>query len=199
MVDAQRHDIWLVRHGETEWSATRRHTGRTDVPLNPVGEARAVPLARRIGPRDFALVLTSPLSRARETCRLAGFASTARDDDDLVEWDYGDFEGRTTADIRRTRPGWTIWDDVPPNGESVEHVGERADRVIARARAAGGVTLLFAHGHLLRILAARWIGCPARVGRNFVLDVASISVLGHEREEPVVQSWNQVDEGTTAG
>ncbi len=184
------HELMLVRHGETEWSATGRHTGRTDVPLTSAGELRARTLARRIGLREFALVATSPLARARETCRLAGFAAAARLDDDLVEWDNGDAEGRTTAEIRRERPGWTVWDVALPNGESVEHVGERADRAIARARAASGNALFFAHAHLLRILAARWIGLPAREGRMLTLDPASISVLGYEREQPVIRSWN---------
>jgi probable phosphoglycerate mutase len=186
-----RHSVWLVRHGETEWSASRRHTGRTDIPLTPIGEQQAERLSRILGAREFALVLTSPLARARETCRLAGYAAAARVVDELVEWDYGDFEGRTTADIRRERPGWTVWDDAPTNGESVEHVGERADRVIALARAAPGDVLIFAHAHLLRVLAARWIGLAARAGRSLALETASISVLGHEREEPVLQSWNQ--------
>jgi broad specificity phosphatase PhoE len=188
--DATRHEVWLARHGETEWSAAGRHTGRTDVPLTADGERQASELGRRIGSRRFALVLTSPLARARETCRLAGQGAAAQEDDDLVEWDYGSFEGRTTAEIRRELPGWSVWDGALPDGETAEQVGERADRVIARARAAEGDVALFGHAHALRVLASRWLGLPARQGRGFALDTASLSVLGFEREEPVIRSWN---------
>ncbi|MBW6455669.1 MAG: histidine phosphatase family protein, partial [Trueperaceae bacterium] len=151
-------DVWLLRHGETPWSLTGRHTGRTDIGLTKRGERQAQALGRRIAGRPFALVLTSPLARAHDTCRIAGYGDVAEVDDDLQEWDYGDDEGRTTAEIRRERPGWTIWEAGARGGEDAAGVGERAERVIARARAAGGDVALFAHGHLLRVLAARWLG-----------------------------------------
>ena len=183
--------IWLIRHGETEWSASGRHTGRTDIPLTPVGEQQARALGRHLGGRPFALVLTSPLGRARETCRLAGYGNGAEVTDDLREWDYGIYEGRTTAAVRTEQPGWTIWTTPVPEGESVEQVGARARRVIARADAAGGDVALFAHAHILRILAACWIGLPPIDGRLLALGTASISILGYERETRVIQVWNQ--------
>ncbi|HSE94614.1 MAG TPA: histidine phosphatase family protein [Methylomirabilota bacterium] len=156
--------LWLIRHGETAWSASGRHTGRTDVPLTAAGERQAEALGRhlRAGGETFATVLTSPLTRARETCRLAGYAAVAQVVDDLREWDYGDYEGRTTAEIRTDRPGWTIWAGPVPGGETVEAVGRRASRVIDRAVAASGAVALFAHGHVLRVLAACWLGLPPR-------------------------------------
>jgi broad specificity phosphatase PhoE len=184
--------LWLIRHGETEWSASGRHTGRSDIALTPRGEREGERLRRRLSGQAFALVLTSPLRRARETCRLAGFSDRAETEDDLLEWDYGPFEGRTTAEIRTGRPGWTIWQSDVPGGESVDAVGARADRVIVRALAAQGDAALFAHAHLLRILAARWLGLPALSGRSFALRPASLSVLGHERETRVIESWNDV-------
>lgn len=192
-MNATTHTVWLVRHGETEWSATGRHTGRTDVALSPAGVLEAHELARRIDPRQFVLVATSPLARARETYRLAiGDAVAAHVDPDLAEWDYGVFEALTTAEIRRDKPGWTVWDGPIQGGESIEEVGERADRVIARALAVDGDVLLFSHGHFLRVLAARWTGADARFGRRLALDTASISVLGHERETRVIRAWNRV-------
>lgn len=183
-------DLWLIRHGETSWSLSGQHTGRTDIPLTPRGVRQAEMLGRRISGWRFALVLTSPLARARETCRLSGHMAAARTDEDLMEWDYGAFEGRTSADIREEIPGWTIWTGGVRGGETVEQVGARADRVIARALGADGDVALFAHGHVLRVLAARWLRLPAVDGRCLGLDTASLSRLGHEREQPVIRSWN---------
>ena len=183
-------ELVLVRHGETEWSRSKRHTGRTDVPLTDAGRAQASALRPLLLGRSFALVLTSPLARATETTRLAGLTG-AQPDPDLVEWGYGEYEGRTTAEIRGERPGWDIWDEGPLGGESVEAVGERADRVIERVCAADGDVALVAHGHLLRVLAARWIGLPAQGGRWLGLDTATLSVLGFERETRIVRVWNR--------
>jgi broad specificity phosphatase PhoE len=188
MAEGQR--IWLVRHGETEWSKSGQHTGRTDIPLTPRGVQQAKTLGRHMAGRPFAMVLTSPLTRARETCRLAG-VQNAQVSDDLLEWNYGIYEGRTTAAVRAEQPGWSIWTTSVPQGETVEQVGERARRVIARADAAGGDVALFAHAHILRILAACWIGLPPIHGRHLTLGTASLSVLGYERETRVIQVWNQ--------
>jgi broad specificity phosphatase PhoE len=184
-------EIVLIRHGETEWSRMLRHTGRTDVPLTPLGRRQAELVGEALAGRQFALVLTSPLERARETCSLAGFGRRAQSRDDLAEWDYGDFEGRTTAEIREELPSWTLFGDGVPNGESVEQVGERADRILAEAAGTEGDVLLFAHGHILRVLAARWLGLEPRDGRLFALDPATLSALGHEREQPVLRVWNE--------
>jgi broad specificity phosphatase PhoE len=184
-------EVVLVRHGETEWSRARKHTGRTDVPPTEEGCRQAVALARYLGTRRFALVLTSPLSRAKDTCRLAGLGDVALERADLMEWDYGTYEGRTTAEIREERPGWTLWFDGVPGGETAADVGARADRVIAELRAAEGDAAVFAHGHLLRVLAARWLGLEPADGRLFALDTATISVLGHERETAVIRLWNR--------
>ena len=182
--------LWLVRHGATEWSTSGRHTGRTDIPLSPEGVEQARALGRVLAGRPFALVLSSPYQRALETCRLAGYGDAVEVTDDLREWDYGDDEGRTTADIRKERPGWVVWDGVP-NGETVEAVGARVDRVIDRAAAAvDGDAALFAHGHCLRILAARWLGLAPVDGRLLALDTAALNVLGHEREQRVIREWN---------
>lgn len=187
----EKHRIWLVRHGETEWSKSGRHTGRTDIPLTATGEQQGKALGRHLAGHQFALVLTSPLGRARETCRLAGFAAAAQVSDDLLEWNYGIYEGRTTAAVRVEQPGWSIWATPVPRGETVDEVGERARRVIERADAAAGDVALFAHAHFLRILAACWIGLPPIHGRNLTLGTASLSVLGYERETRVIQIWNQ--------
>jgi len=189
-VSAASGQLFLVRHGQTEWSRDGRHTGRTDVPLTPHGRHEAALVGRYLSGHRFALVLTSPLGRALETCRLAGFGGVALERDDLREWDYGEYEGRTTAEIREERPGWTLWRDGVPGGEPVDEVGSRADAVIAEARAAGGDVALFAHGHVLRILAARWLGLPARDGSLLALDPATVSILGYERESPVIRLWN---------
>lgn len=182
--------LWLVRHGETEWSATGRHTGRTDVPLTAEGRTAATALARTLAGHSFALILTSPLSRAHETCALAGLGEKAAVSDDLREWDYGDYEGVTTEEIRETHPGWTVFADGCPGGENADQVAARADRVIAQARTAAGDTIAFSHGHLLRVLAARWVGLPPQAGAHLALATASISVLGWERETPVISSWD---------
>jgi probable phosphoglycerate mutase len=182
--------LWLVRHGETEWSLSGAHTGRTDIPLTDAGRAAAEALGRRLAGHRFALVLTSPLGRARETCRLAGFGGAAQVDPNLREWDYGDYEGRTTAEIRKDRPGWNLWTDGVPNGESIEQVAARADAVLACAAAVEGDVALFAHGHLLRILTAHWLGLPPSDGRLFALATATISSLGYERETRALTRWN---------
>lgn len=185
--------IWLVRHGETDWSKTGRHTGRTDVPLTDTGRAQARQLGDRLASHAFALVLTSPLSRAADTARLAGIAPAPVSDGDLQEWDYGAFEGRTTADIRQELPGWTIWDGPWQGGETAGQIGARADRVIARLRApeVDGDIAVFAHGHLLRVLAARWLGLPAAAGGRFELGTATVSILGWERENATIELWNE--------
>jgi broad specificity phosphatase PhoE len=184
-------EVVVVRHGETEWSRAGRHTGRTDVPLTEEGGRQATALRDHLAGRRFALVLTSPLSRAKETCLLAGHGDVVQERDDLREWDYGAYEGRTTAEIRGERPGWTLWHDGVPDGETVAEVGARADRVIVELRNAAGDAAVFAHGHLLRVLAARWLGLEPTGGRLFALDTATISVLGHEREMPVIRLWNR--------
>jgi len=184
-------EIWLIRHGETEWSRTGRHTGRTDLPLTPLGERQAAALGRHLDGRPFALVLTSPLGRARETCRLAGYGEVAELTEDLLEWDYGDYEGRTTAEIRADVPGWSIWTGAVPHGETAEQVARRVQRVIAQAVVAAGDVALFAHAHVLRILTACWLGLPPAAGRLFALGPASSSVLGYERESRVIALWNQ--------
>jgi probable phosphoglycerate mutase len=184
-------ELWLVRHGETEWSLSGAHTGRTDIPLTAAGRSKAAAVGRYLAGRHFELVLVSPLQRASETCRLAGYGN-ALVDPDLCEWDYGDYEGRTTQQIQAGRPGWSLWTDGVPNGETVTQVGGRAERVIARALAVPGErdVALFAHGHILRILTARWLGLPPADGRLFALGTAAISTLGYERETPVITRWN---------
>jgi broad specificity phosphatase PhoE len=186
----ERH-VWLVRHGETEWARLGRHTGRTDVPLTKRGRDQARALGRRLKGHPFGLVLTSPLSRAAETAELAGVGAIAIPDPNLMEWDYGAHEGRTTAEIRGGYPDWTIWTGPWPGGETVEQVGQRADRVIARLESAdGGDVLVFAHGHLLRVLAARWIGLGSESGGRFELATATVSILGWERETRTIELWN---------
>jgi probable phosphoglycerate mutase len=182
--------VVLIRHGETEWSASGQHTSVTDLSLTDAGRRQAVELGERLAGRDFSLVLTSPRARARDTCALAGLAAAAIVDDDLAEFAYGDYEGRTTPDIREERPGWSVWTDGAPGGETAPEVGARADRVIERVLAADGDCALFAHGHLLRVLAARWIGLPAEYGGHLVLSTGSLSELGFERERRAVLAWN---------
>jgi broad specificity phosphatase PhoE len=183
-------EVWLVRHGETEWSRSGRHTGRTDVPLTENGVRAARTIGERLAGVDFTAVLTSPLARAKDTCAAAGLAANAEVDDDLREWDYGDYEGITTADIRETQPDWTVWRDGCPGGETAYDVGVRADRVVARLRSYDGPAAVFAHGHLLRVLAARWCGLAPEAGAVLALDTASLSRLGWEREQPVIRAWN---------
>jgi broad specificity phosphatase PhoE len=188
-VDEPAAEVWLVRHGETAWSRDRLHTSVTDVPLTETGTAAALALRERLAGRSFSLVLTSPRERARRTAELAGFPD-ALVDPDLVEWNYGAYEGISTAEIRTTDPGWTVWTHPAPRGETAAQVSERTDRVLARARAAKGDSLLFGHAHALRVLAAQWLGLGARDGRLFRLDTGSLSVLGFERETPVIRIWN---------
>lgn len=185
--------IFLIRHGETEWSLNGRHTGRTDLPLTENGERRAAALRGPLKGAGFAAVLTSPLQRARRTCELAGFGSVARVEPDLQEWDYGTYEGRTSADIRAERPGWNVFQDGCPQGESVEQISRRADRVLSGLRASDGTVALFSHGQFLRVLAVRWIGLPAREGQHLALGTASVSILGFERHSgdvPAILQWN---------
>jgi broad specificity phosphatase PhoE len=188
----ERLELVLVRHGETEWSRTGRHTGRTDVPLTARGRAEAESVGVRLAGRRFVRVLTSPASRSTETCRLAGFSDHAETCADLREWDYGAYEGRTTSEIRVERPGWTLWRDGAPGGEAVEQVGERADRVLRMLADVVGEVVVFAHGHFLRVLAARWLGLDPAAGGLLALDPATISVLGHEHEWRVLRRWNEV-------
>jgi broad specificity phosphatase PhoE len=186
-------EIVLVRHGETEWAREERHTGRTDVPLTGEGRREAEVLGRRLVGYTFALVLTSPLRRAVDTCRLAGLDAAADVRQDLAEWDYGRYEGRTTPEIRVEAPGWSLWRDGCPGGETAADVGRRADRLIAELRPLAGDAAVFAHGHLLRVLAARWVGMPAEAGGALGLSTATISILGHEHDLSVIWLWN--DEG----
>ena len=183
-------ELWLVRHGETEWSKSGQHTGRTDIELTEAGRANARALAARLVGRQFSRVLTSPLRRAAETAALAGFGSGAERVEDLMEWDYGEEEGITTLEIRKNRPGWTVWHEGPVGGETVWDVGARTDRVIELVRATGGPVLAFTHGHLARVLGARWIGLSAVEGHKLKLSTAAISVLGYDREVPAIVRWN---------
>jgi probable phosphoglycerate mutase len=188
---APKHKIWLFRHGETEWSKSGQHTGRTDLPLNDEGRERAEALGRHLAGRPFALVLSSPLGRALDTCRLAGYGDQVQLTDDLLEWDYGAYEGRRTVDIRKDRPGWLLWKDGVPGGETAEQVGARARRVIERAGAADGDIALFSHGHILRVLGACWLGLPPVSGQLFALGTAALCRLGYEHDYRVIDAWNQ--------
>lgn len=185
--------IWLVRHGATEWAVAGRHTGRTDIPLTPTGRDQARALGERLEGHPFGLVLSSPLSRAADTARLSGFGPTMESDDDLMEWDYGALEGLTTPQIQERYPGWSVWSGPWPQGETAADVGGRADRAIARCLDPNvdGDTLLFAHGHLLRVLTARWLALEPAAGRLFALSTATVSVLGWDRANRVVESWNE--------
>jgi broad specificity phosphatase PhoE len=180
----------LARHGETEWSRDGRHTGRTDIPLTEAGRVQARQLGESLGEWTFARVLSSPLERALETCRLAGLGDAVKVTEDLMEWDYGEYEGITTPQIRESRPGWYLWRDGCPGGETATDVGRRVDRVIAEVDDAGGDVALFAHGHVLRVLAARWIGLGPEDGALLALGTGTISALGYERETRVVRRWN---------
>ncbi len=187
-------ELWLIRHGETEWSLSGAHTSRTDIPLTDHGRLRAAELKTFLQGKQFAAVFTSPMQRARETCTIAGYGDVSTIDEGLREWDYGIFEGKTTKEIRVDHPDWSVWKDEIVDGEPIEHVGERADGVIARALAAAGANgtvALFAHAHILRILAARWIELPATGGSLFALGTGSLSELGFERETRVIKRWNR--------
>jgi len=183
-------EIVLVRHGETEWSRSGQHTGVTDLPLLPEGEEQALTVAPKLAGREFALVLSSPMQRARRTAELAGFGDRVEVDDDLRERNYGIYEGRKTKDIRVEHPGWDVWRDDLPEGETLDELAARADRVIERALAADGDTLVFAHSHFLRELGARWIGLGPDGGGKLTLGTAAVCVLGFERERRVLRSWN---------
>lgn len=181
--------LWLLRHGETEWSRSGQYTGLTDLPLTPVGEDQARAARRALDGVRFGLVLTSPLVRARRTAELAGFPE-AQPEPNAVEWDYGDYEGVRSADVRAENPDYLIWKDGVPNGEELEHVGERADRIVERVRTAGvDNALVVAHGHFCRILAARWLGLPASAGRHFVLGTAKACRLGWDKRTPAIEAW----------
>ncbi|MCJ2092311.1 histidine phosphatase family protein [Methylobacterium sp. J-072] len=192
MSETKHPQITLVRHGETAWSLSGQHTGRSDIPLTPVGEAAARALAPRLAAGSYAAVWSSPSSRAVTTCDLAGFGENRIIDPDLAEWDYGAYEGRTTKEILAERPGWRLFRDGCPGGENAAAVAARADRVIARIRALDADLILFSSAHVLRVLAARWIGLPPEGGALLVLGTASVSVLGyeHDRSEPVLRGWN---------
>ena len=186
--------VYLARHGETAWTISRQHTGSTDLPLTSQGEAEAVRLRQRLEGMKFAAVLTSPLQRALRTCELAGFGSVAQIEPDLREWNYGAYEGRTSAEIHSERPDWQLFRDGCPEGESPDQIGARADRVVLRVRAIQGDTLLFSSGHFLRVFAARWLGLEPGAGRLFVLGTASLSAVGyeHDRSEPVIRLWDEM-------
>jgi broad specificity phosphatase PhoE len=186
--------VCLARHGETAWTLSHQHTGVSDLPLTPNGEEEAVRLGERLAGRTFAAVFTSPLRRAARTCELAGFGSLAVVDPDLTEWNYGEYEGRTSTEIHAERPGWDLFRDGCPGGESPREVGARANRVIRRVRAIEGDVLLFSSGHFLRVFAARWLGLEPRAGRYFVLGTASLSEMGyeHDRSEPVIRLWDEI-------
>jgi probable phosphoglycerate mutase len=185
--------VFLVRHGETEWTITGKLTGRADVPLTARGVSEAERAGEELRGLPFTRVFTSPQSRARQTCERAGFGDRAELDPDLLEWDYGSYQGMRTEDVRRERPGWSLFRDGCPGGESPEAIGERADRVVARLREEGGRVLLFSHGHFLRALGARWIGQPVLIGRHLYLSTAALSVLGYEHtlESAVLRLWNR--------
>jgi broad specificity phosphatase PhoE len=184
-------EVWLVRHAETEWSRSGRHTGHTDVPLLDEGRERAREIAPRLAAIDFALVLVSPLERARETARLAGLGDPCQVREDLLEWDYGDYEGVTTPEIREQRPDWYLWRDGVPNGETADEVAARCDRVIDEIVSVDGNVAIFAHGHILRALAARWVEEPVSFGGRLYLSTGSLSLLGFEREVRVLRLWNE--------
>jgi broad specificity phosphatase PhoE len=186
--------VYLARHGQTAWTISRQHTGVTDLPLTSQGEAEAVRLRKRLEGMEFAAVLTSPLQRAVRTCELAGFGAMAEIEPDLREWNYGAYEGRTSAEIHAERPEWQLFRDGCPGGESPDQIGARADRMVLRVRAIPGDTLLFSSGHFLRVFAARWLGLEPGAGRFFVLGTASLSALGyeHDRSEPVIRLWDEI-------
>jgi broad specificity phosphatase PhoE len=184
-------EVWLVRHAETEWSLSGKHTGRTDVPLTDAGRARARELGARLRDRQFELVLVSPMERARETARLAGLADACQVREDLLEWDYGEYEGITTLEIREIRPDWYLWTDGVPGGETAEEIGARCDRIVEEILGVDGDVAIFAHGHVLRVLGARWLEAPVSFGGRLYLTTGSLSVLGFEREVRVIRLWNE--------
>ena len=184
------HEIYLVRHGETEWSLSGQHTGSTDIPLTENGKAVARELGEKLIGIEFTAVWSSPMSRALDTARLAGYEHDVRIDDRLKEWTYGDYEGKTTPEVRETRPDWFLWRDGCPGGESPEQVGHRSDELIDEVRAVEGDVLLFAHGHILRVITARWLGYPPGDGMHFSLGTATLSILGWEREAASIWRWN---------
>ena len=186
--------VYLIRHGETEWSLTGQHTGITDLPLTENGRILAKRLEPILAKQTFVMVLTSPLKRARDTCELSGLGAAAQVDNDLVEWNYGEYEGLTSREIREKAPGWLLFEHGCPGGETPEQVGERADRIIARARRQQGNVALFAHGHLLRVVAARWLGFAAGVGRHFLLDTGTLNILSYYQGIPAIKEWNRAIE-----
>jgi probable phosphoglycerate mutase len=190
MSSTHRNRLFVIRHGATEWSRTGQHTGHTDIPLLPEGEAQARATGALLANHEFALVLTSPLQRARHTCELVGLSKQAQIEPNLIEWDYGDYEGITSAQIHETVPGWTVWTGAIPGGETIEQVAARADAVIARVLAADGDCIVFAHGHILRTLVARWCELDPTEGRRFVLDPATLCILGWEHDSRAVLQWN---------
>jgi len=185
-----KHRLFVIRHGATEWSRGGQHTGHTDIPLLPEGEAQARATGALLAGHEFALVLTSPLQRARRTCELVGLADQSEIEPNLIEWDYGDYEGITSAQIHETVPGWTVWTGAVPGGETIDQVAARADAVIERALTADGDTIVFAHGHILRMLTARWCELDPTEGRRFVLDPATLCVLGWEHASRAILQWN---------
>jgi len=189
-VNTENQKVYLLRHGETEWSLNGRHTGVSDIPLTENGRRVAQLLQPILAKETFALVLTSPMQRARETCEIAGLGKLAAVEPELAEWNYGEYEGLTTQQIRMTKPSWSIFRDGAPGGETPEQIGARADRVVAKIRATDGNVALFGHGHFSRVLAARWINLPASYGEHFLLDTATLGVLGHFRDSPVFKIWN---------
>ena len=184
-------ELWPIRHGETEWSLSGKHTSRTDLPLTERGRERAGKIREYLHGKSFSMVLTSPLQRARDTCKIAGFGDVAQIDNDLREWDYGVYEGRTTKDIQKEIPGWSVWSNPIIDGETLQQVAERANRVIARAAAKGGRVALFAHAHILRILAACWIQSPPVMGSRLAFGTGAVSILGFEHQTRVICMWNR--------
>ena len=189
-MDESEQKVYVVRHGETEWSINGKHTGVTDIPLTENGRNQVKCLQPVLANEVFALVLTSPLHRARETCKLSGLEEKAEVEPNLVEWNYGEYEGVTSKEIHKTVPGWLVFNDGAPGGETPEQIGARADRVIQRVRAVQGNVALFAHGHIFRVLVARWLDLPATAGRNFLLDTGTLNILSYYRGYPAVKIWN---------
>lgn len=185
-------EMWLVRHGETEWSISGAHTGLTEVALTDRGRRQAAMIGRQLEGRHFDRVFASPRQRAQETCRLAGFGDVAKTDEAIQEWNYGSYEGKTTSEIRQIRPNWSIWTDGAAGGETIDQVATRAKKIITQCESFPGPVLLFSHAHFLRVLAACWLGLDPVAGRLFAMDVASLSILGHERENRVIRLWNDI-------